>query len=113
MASWYIADEPVGSDGACPGEDEMYNPFNMTNVREDEGLFSHQMLNFIFLIYYAKVIKTEIIVPQMNSCSQVRALSCWVGDLTGRHGSISLTKRQLYSDILLQLSGDFTGSKYE
>ncbi|KTF72519.1 hypothetical protein cypCar_00041928 [Cyprinus carpio] len=74
-ASWYIADKPVGSDGTCPGEEEMYNPFNMTN---------------------------------MNNCSQVRALSCLVGDLTGRHGSISLTKRQLYSDILLQLAGDFT-----
>lgn len=48
----------------------------------------------------------------MNSCSQERALSCLVGDLTGRHGSISLTKRQLYNDILLQLAGDFTGRKY-
>ncbi|XP_067272279.1 uncharacterized protein cusr isoform X2 [Pseudorasbora parva] len=74
-ASWYIADEPVGPGGACPGEDEMYNPFN---------------------------------IPNMNNCSQTRALSCWVGDLTGRHGYVSLTKRQLYNDILLQLAGDFT-----
>ncbi|XP_056125745.1 uncharacterized protein cusr [Rhinichthys klamathensis goyatoka] len=74
-ASWYIADEPVGSDGSCPGEDEMFNPFNITN---------------------------------MNNCSQMRALSCLAGDLTGRHGPISLTKRQLYNDILLQLAGDFT-----
>ncbi|XP_052445283.1 uncharacterized protein cusr [Carassius gibelio] len=74
-ASWYISYEPVGSDGTCPGEDEIFNPFNMTN---------------------------------MNSCSQVRSLSCMVGDLMGRHGPISLTRRQLYSDILLQLAGDFT-----
>ncbi|XP_042605270.1 uncharacterized protein LOC109064071 [Cyprinus carpio] len=74
-ASWYIAYKPVGSDGTCPGEEEIFNPFNMTN---------------------------------MNSCSQVRSLSCVVGDLMGRHGPISLTKRQLYNDILLQLAGDFT-----
>ncbi|XP_050951372.1 uncharacterized protein cusr [Labeo rohita] len=47
-------------------------------------------------------------MTNVTSCSQVRTLSCLVGDLTGRHGSISLTKRQLYSDILLQLAGDFT-----
>uniref|UniRef100_A0A672TCA5 Superoxide dismutase copper/zinc binding domain-containing protein n=1 Tax=Sinocyclocheilus grahami TaxID=75366 RepID=A0A672TCA5_SINGR len=56
---------------------------------------------------------TEIILSQMNNCSQVRALSCLVGHLTGRHGSISLTRRQLYNDILLQLAGDFTGSTCE
>ncbi|XP_043079468.1 uncharacterized protein cusr [Puntigrus tetrazona] len=71
---WYISDKPVKPDGSCPGEEEMFNPFSMTNM----------------------------------NCSQVRALSCLVGDLTGRHGLISLTKRQLYNDILLQLAGDFT-----
>ncbi|XP_051549839.1 uncharacterized protein cusr isoform X1 [Myxocyprinus asiaticus] len=43
-----------------------------------------------------------------TGCSQVSALSCEVGDLTGKHGSISLFKRQLYNDIHLQLTGDFT-----
>lgn len=43
-----------------------------------------------------------------GSCSQVSPLVCAVGDLTGRHGSISLIKRQLYSDVHLQLTGDFT-----
>ncbi|KAA0712361.1 hypothetical protein E1301_Tti018635 [Triplophysa tibetana] len=76
-ASWYITEGQVGSDGrTCPGEVEMYNPFNMT--------------------------------AGSSSCSQVSPLECEVGDLTGRHGSISLLKRQLYSDVHLQLAGDFT-----
>ncbi|TRY87962.1 hypothetical protein DNTS_022779 [Danionella cerebrum] len=44
----------------------------------------------------------------MSRCSQDSALSCMVGDLTGRHGPISLTNRQVFNDILLQLTGDFT-----
>ncbi|XP_051978260.1 uncharacterized protein LOC127639949 [Xyrauchen texanus] len=74
-ASWYIAEDPVGSSrSTCP--EEMYNPFDM--------------------------------IAENTSCSQVSSLSCEVGDLTGRHGSISLLKRQVYNDINLQLTGDFT-----
>lgn len=76
-ASWYITEAQVGSDGRiCPGEMQMYNPFNMTAGN--------------------------------SSCSKVSALACEVGDLTGRHGSISLLKRLLYTDVHLQLAGDFT-----
>ncbi|XP_001343650.6 uncharacterized protein cusr [Danio rerio] len=74
-ASWYIADKPMYPDGSCPEDDEIFNPFNMTN---------------------------------MNNCSQTRALACMVGDLTGRYGPIRLSKRQLFTDSLVQLTGDFT-----
>ncbi|XP_066510371.1 uncharacterized protein [Hoplias malabaricus] len=45
---------------------------------------------------------------QSSSCSQLTPLACAVGDLTGKHGSISLTQRQLFTDSHVQLAGDFT-----
>ncbi|KAI4874034.1 hypothetical protein NFI96_019579 [Prochilodus magdalenae] len=45
---------------------------------------------------------------QSSSCSQLTPQACEVGDLTGRHGSISLTQRELFTDSQLQLAGDFT-----
>ncbi|KAK6300708.1 hypothetical protein J4Q44_G00288060 [Coregonus suidteri] len=43
-----------------------------------------------------------------SSCSRDNALSCEVGDLTTRQGTVSLTHRQLYTDTSIQLAGDYT-----
>lgn len=43
-----------------------------------------------------------------SSCSLESPLSCVVGEVSARHGTLSLTVRQLYTDSLIQLSGDNT-----
>ncbi|CAL8333790.1 unnamed protein product [Lota lota] len=43
-----------------------------------------------------------------SSCSQDTPLSCVVGEMNGRHGLLSLKERQLYTDPVLQLTGDHT-----
>ncbi|KAM3623355.1 uncharacterized protein V6R79_010083 [Siganus canaliculatus] len=43
-----------------------------------------------------------------SSCSLENPLSCVVGEISGRHGVVSLTQRQVFTDSLIQLSGDFT-----
>uniref|UniRef100_UPI0037E7C537 uncharacterized protein cusr n=1 Tax=Semicossyphus pulcher TaxID=241346 RepID=UPI0037E7C537 len=43
-----------------------------------------------------------------TSCSAESPLSCAVGEISGRHGNISLNQRQVFSDSVLTLSGDNT-----
>ncbi|XP_044046586.1 uncharacterized protein cusr [Siniperca chuatsi] len=43
-----------------------------------------------------------------SSCSLNNPLSCVVGELSVRQGNVSLTERQLYTDSIIQLSGDNT-----
>lgn len=43
-----------------------------------------------------------------SSCSLETPLSCVVGEVSARHGNVSLTERQLYTDSNIQLSGDST-----
>lgn len=43
-----------------------------------------------------------------SSCSQGYPLHCAVGDMTGKHGPITATKRQLVTDGNLPLTGDFS-----
>ncbi|XP_029949185.1 uncharacterized protein cusr [Salarias fasciatus] len=43
-----------------------------------------------------------------SSCSLENPLSCVVGEFSARHGNISLTMRQLLTDSIIQLTGDFT-----
>ncbi|XP_044201649.1 uncharacterized protein cusr [Thunnus albacares] len=43
-----------------------------------------------------------------SSCSLENPLSCVVGEFSARNGPISLTVRQLYTDSIIQLSGDNT-----
>ncbi|XP_077425870.1 uncharacterized protein cusr [Vanacampus margaritifer] len=43
-----------------------------------------------------------------STCSLNYPLSCVVGELSARHGAISLTEEQLYTDSIIQLSGDHT-----
>ncbi|XP_061130051.1 uncharacterized protein cusr [Syngnathus typhle] len=43
-----------------------------------------------------------------SSCSIDYPLSCVVGELSGRHGAVSLRERQLYTDSIIQLFGDHT-----
>ncbi|XP_053085248.1 uncharacterized protein cusr [Pangasianodon hypophthalmus] len=45
---------------------------------------------------------------QSSNCSPLTYLACEVGDLTSKHGSVSLTQRQLFTDAHLQLAGDYT-----
>ncbi|XP_061577430.1 uncharacterized protein cusr [Cololabis saira] len=42
------------------------------------------------------------------SCSVEKQLSCMVGEISARHGAVSLTQRQVYTDSIIQLSGDNT-----
>ncbi|XP_061778731.2 uncharacterized protein cusr [Nerophis lumbriciformis] len=42
------------------------------------------------------------------SCSLDYPLSCVVGEVSARHGPVSLTQRQLYTDSIIELSGDNT-----
>nr|XP_015203000.1 PREDICTED: uncharacterized protein LOC107077396 [Lepisosteus oculatus]XP_015203001.1 PREDICTED: uncharacterized protein LOC107077396 [Lepisosteus oculatus] len=42
------------------------------------------------------------------SCSPNNVLNCEVGDLTAKHGPVSLHLRQLFTDTNLDLTGDFT-----
>ncbi|XP_057700243.1 uncharacterized protein cusr [Corythoichthys intestinalis] len=43
-----------------------------------------------------------------SSCSLDYQLSCVTGEFSGRHGPVSLRREQLYTDSIIQLSGDFT-----
>lgn len=43
-----------------------------------------------------------------SSCSLENPLSCVVGEISARQGPVSLTERHLYTDSIIQLSGDFT-----
>ncbi|XP_061625414.1 uncharacterized protein cusr [Phyllopteryx taeniolatus] len=43
-----------------------------------------------------------------SSCSLDNPLSCVVGELSARHGPVSLREEQLYTDSIIQLSGDHT-----
>ncbi|KAK3509936.1 hypothetical protein QTP70_023768 [Hemibagrus guttatus] len=45
---------------------------------------------------------------QSSNCAPFTYLACEVGDLTSKHGSVSLTQRQLFTDANLQLTGDYT-----
>ncbi|KAF7688296.1 uncharacterized protein cusr [Silurus meridionalis] len=76
-ASWYISKSPVnGTVVGCPGNGDIYNPFNMTT--------------------------------QSSNCSPFTCLACVVGDLTSKHGPVSLNLRQLFTDAHLHLAGDYT-----
>ncbi|XP_014855048.1 uncharacterized protein LOC106958969 [Poecilia latipinna] len=46
--------------------------------------------------------------PQSSSCSLQNQLSCVVGEISTRHGRVSLRRREVYSDSNIQLSGDHT-----
>lgn len=50
--------------------------------------------------------------PQSSNCSPLTYLACEVGDLTSKHGAVSLTQRQLFTDEHLQLAGDHTGTRF-
>ncbi|KAG7486314.1 Xaa-Pro aminopeptidase 1 [Solea senegalensis] len=43
-----------------------------------------------------------------SGCSLANPLCCVVGEISARQGSVSLTKRQLFTDCIIQLSGDNT-----
>uniref|UniRef100_UPI00359026BF uncharacterized protein n=1 Tax=Myxine glutinosa TaxID=7769 RepID=UPI00359026BF len=43
-----------------------------------------------------------------SACSPRQALHCAMGDMTGRQASLRINQRQLFSDILLRISGDAT-----
>ncbi|KAF3687413.1 hypothetical protein EXN66_Car003085 [Channa argus] len=43
-----------------------------------------------------------------SSCSLENSLSCVVGEISARQGPVSLTEGQLYTDSIIQLSGDHT-----
>ncbi|KAM9313923.1 uncharacterized protein cusr [Pholidichthys leucotaenia] len=43
-----------------------------------------------------------------SSCSLENPLSCVVGEISVRHGAVSLTERQLYTDSIIRLYGDYT-----
>ncbi|KAJ8365455.1 hypothetical protein SKAU_G00142860 [Synaphobranchus kaupii] len=48
-------------------------------------------------------------MPAMSaSCSPDHPLNCEVGDLTAKHGAVSLAQRELFTDSNVQLTGDFT-----
>ncbi|XP_062401685.1 uncharacterized protein cusr [Sardina pilchardus] len=48
------------------------------------------------------------VTESSSTCMADSPLNCEVGDLSGRHGVVDLTKRQLFIDSTLQLAGDFT-----
>ncbi|KAM6940401.1 uncharacterized protein cusr [Xenentodon cancila] len=43
-----------------------------------------------------------------SSCSLEKPLSCVVGEISARQGNVSLTQREVYTDSIIQLSGDNT-----
>ncbi|XP_008407917.1 uncharacterized protein LOC103465098 [Poecilia reticulata] len=45
---------------------------------------------------------------ESSSCSLQNQLSCVVGEISVRHGRVSLRKRELYTDSNIQLTGDHT-----
>nr|XP_057901922.1 uncharacterized protein cusr [Doryrhamphus excisus] len=45
---------------------------------------------------------------QNSSCSLDYPLSCAVGEVSARHGPVSLTQEQLYTDSIIELTGDNT-----
>lgn len=49
-----------------------------------------------------------LFLPQSSSCSLENPMSCVVGEISARQGPVSLTEGQLYSDSIIQLSGDNT-----
>lgn len=51
--------------------------------------------------------------PQSPACSLENPLSCAVGEISARQGALSLTGRRVYTDSSLDLSGDFTGKRFQ
>ncbi|KAM4585276.1 uncharacterized protein cusr [Odontesthes bonariensis] len=43
-----------------------------------------------------------------SSCSLENPLSCVVGEISARQGNVTVNERQLYTDSIIQLSGDYT-----
>lgn len=43
-----------------------------------------------------------------SSCSMEKPLSCVTGELSARHGNVSLNQREVFTDSTMQLGGDFT-----
>lgn len=67
---------------------------------------------FIYISYYSLVECWFFTVfsSQDSRCSLVHPLSCVLGEISTRHGPVSLTHGQLFTDSIIQLSGDNTGN---
>ena len=52
----------------------------------------------------------RLFLSQSSSCSRDAPLSCVVGEMSGRQGLLSLRQREVYTDPVLQLTGDHTGT---
>ncbi|XP_077379676.1 uncharacterized protein cusr [Festucalex cinctus] len=57
---------------------------------------------------YQKAYNPFNMTSMSSTCSHNYPLSCVVGEFSARHGAVSLTKEQLCTDSIIQLSGDFT-----
>ncbi|KAG7223647.1 hypothetical protein INR49_015372 [Caranx melampygus] len=53
-------------------------------------------------------VDVEAAARENSRCSVLNPLSCVVGDISTRQGPVNLAQRQLYTDSLIQLSGDNT-----
>ncbi|KAF7648267.1 hypothetical protein LDENG_00159670, partial [Lucifuga dentata] len=49
-----------------------------------------------------------LFLRQASGCSGESPLVCPVGEFTARHGMVSVDQRELYTDSIIQLAGDFT-----
>ncbi|XP_056136548.1 uncharacterized protein cusr [Lampris incognitus] len=47
-------------------------------------------------------------MPKSPSCTRDSPLGCMVGEMTERQGPIRLTERQVFSDTIIMLAGDYT-----
>lgn len=86
-------------------------PENMTFTcqitLQDELQLWFQNCNFVVDVKYTSLF---LCLLQSSSCSLENPLSCVVGEVSARHGLVSLTERQLFIESNMQLSGDSTGT---
>ncbi|XP_070839239.1 uncharacterized protein cusr [Chaetodon trifascialis] len=78
------------------------------NVNEASLFINHMGTNNNQCISVGGTFNPFNMMSMSSSCSLETPLSCVVGEVSARQGTVSLTEGQLYTDSIIELTGDFT-----